>query len=424
MKESALTEQAPGPSQHPDAGRAPRLVARGAIVLSFIVALEIVIMISPFALFFYAVFNPVLLALDRFPATRWLTAFFLPHMVVSPDPALSAIRVLGSVAFILGLAAFLVCAIQVYAGKLLRTGPATRGLYAMIRHPQYLALAVSGFGLAILWPRFLTLLLLAVMLFLYYLLARDEERRMLARYGDGYRAFMERTGMFFPRLSRTQVPRPGSPRPLSAGRGLAILVALLVITLGAGFVARAYTVRHLPVETVGPVDVITITPEDLATAREVLPELLKDPAVAAKLGAALGHPGRVLAYFIPIDYTMQGMIADTGQEWKLFARHTTVRMITDYVLHPVSHLAEGHSHMGAMGHGVAMHESPALKRRIIFVDVSARGRTFESPADDFAIAVTRRPLFFVDVHLHTGEVLAVRDTAPGSGWGTVPTPVF
>ena len=57
-------------------------------------------MISPFALFFYAVFNPVLLALDRVPATRWLTAFFLPHMVISPDPAVSAIRMLGSVAFI------------------------------------------------------------------------------------------------------------------------------------------------------------------------------------------------------------------------------------------------------------------------------------------------------------------------------------
>jgi protein-S-isoprenylcysteine O-methyltransferase Ste14 len=147
-------------------------------------------MISPFALFFYAVFNPVLLALDRSPATRWLTAFFLPHMVISPDPALRAIRVLGSVAFIVGVAVFLACAIQVYAGKLFRTGPATRGLYAVIRHPQYLALAVSGFGLAILWPRFLTLVLLAVMLFLYYLLARDEERRMLARFGEGYRGFM------------------------------------------------------------------------------------------------------------------------------------------------------------------------------------------------------------------------------------------
>jgi hypothetical protein len=66
---------------------AGRFLARGAIVLSFVVALEIVIMISPFALFLYAAFNPILQALDRFAGTRWLTAFFLPHMVVSPDPA-------------------------------------------------------------------------------------------------------------------------------------------------------------------------------------------------------------------------------------------------------------------------------------------------------------------------------------------------
>ena len=99
-------------------------------------------------------------------------------------------------------------------------------------------------------------------------------------------------------------------------------------------------------------------------------------------------------------------------------------MITHYVLHPVAHLAEGHGHRGAMGQGVAMHESPALKRRIIFVALSARGRTLESPVDDLGIAATRRPLFFAEVHLHIGEVLGIRGTPPGSGWGTVPTPVF
>jgi hypothetical protein len=33
-------------------------------------------------------------------------------------------------------------------------------------------------------------------------------------------------------------------------------------------------------------------------------------------------------------------------------------------------------------------------------------------------------MFFIDVHRHTGEILAGRDTPPRSGWGTVPTPVF
>lgn len=156
---------------HPgaDIAAGPRLVAKSAILLSFIVAFEIVIMISPFALFFYAVFNPVLLALDRVALTRWLTAFFLPHLVVPPDTFLATLRVAGSVLFVLGMSAFLLCAIQVYAGKLWKLGVASRGLYAAVRHPQYVGLAAAGIGLAIMWPRFLTLLLLAVMLFLYYL---------------------------------------------------------------------------------------------------------------------------------------------------------------------------------------------------------------------------------------------------------------
>ncbi|MEJ2192960.1 MAG: hypothetical protein P8Y39_11585, partial [Nitrospirota bacterium] len=62
-----------------------KTVLGGAIVLYFVVGLEILIMISPFAGFFYMVFNPFLLQMARHPATRWLSAFFLPHLVMPPD---------------------------------------------------------------------------------------------------------------------------------------------------------------------------------------------------------------------------------------------------------------------------------------------------------------------------------------------------
>jgi steroid 5-alpha reductase family enzyme len=135
--------------------------ARGAIVLSFIVALEFAI-ISPFAFYFYAAFNPFLLALNQSPLTRWLTAFFFPHMVVPPNGVLAVIRVAGSVFFVVGMLIFLFCAAQVYLGKLLKRGIATKGLYALIRHPQYLGLGLAALGLAIMWPRFLTLTLFVV----------------------------------------------------------------------------------------------------------------------------------------------------------------------------------------------------------------------------------------------------------------------
>jgi hypothetical protein len=48
----------------------PQAVFTSAIVLYFIIALEFVIMISPFAGFFYSVFNPLLVTADRYPTRR------------------------------------------------------------------------------------------------------------------------------------------------------------------------------------------------------------------------------------------------------------------------------------------------------------------------------------------------------------------
>jgi len=402
--------------------------ARSVIMLSFIVALEIIIMISPFAFFFYSVFNPFLLALNQSPITRWLTVFFLPHMIVPPNEVLKVIRILGSAFFVVGVLIFFICAGQVYLGKLLKRGVATKGLYTLIRHPQYLGLGLAGLGLAIMWPRFLTLTFFAVMLFLYYLLAKDEERRMVNRFGEGYISYMNRTGMFFPRFTE-KVPIEGSKAERSLGFGKAILIfaVLLVVVVGGGFILRAYTVHHLPLEQVNGVDVITIAKEDLTAATQLLPSVLQQPAVTSRLKSIENSEGhRLLAYFIPVDYVMQGMIADTGGEWRLFEQHKTIGMITEYILHPFAHLTEAHAHHrpGMQAHNPSMHDSPAMKRRIIFIEVSASSEELASPVDDFDINVARKPLFFVDVHLHTREILQVQDVTSGSGWGTVPTPMF
>ena len=400
--------------------------ARGAIVLSFIVALEIAIMISPFAFYFYAAFNPFLLALNQSPLSRWLTAFFLPHMVSPPNGILAAIRVAGSVFSVAGIIIFLFCAAQVYLGKLLKRGVATKGLYVLIRHPQYLGLGLAALGLAIMWPRFLTLVLFAVMLFLYYALAKDEERRMTNRFGESYRAYRKRTGMFLPYLLEKAVLRDHNPQSLSFWRASILFLVLLVVIVGSGFMARAYTVHHLPLEKIDHVDVITITKDDLVPAKQLVTSILHDAVIASKLKTVESSTdNRLLAYFIPVDYVMQGMIADTGGEWRLFEQHKTIGMITEYIFHPFAHLTEGHAHHAGMQvPSPSMHNSPAMKRRIIFIELSANKEDLKSPFDDFDINISRKPLFFVDVHLHTGEILQVKDTPAGSGWGTVPTPMF
>jgi hypothetical protein len=322
---------------------------------------------------------------------------------------------------------FVVCALQVYLGKLLKKGVASGGFYRLIRHPQYLGLGLAALGLAIMWPRFLTLALFAVMLFLYYLLAKDEERRMIKRYEESYISYMNRTGMFFPYLfEKASTKNARLQKPLSMRKAAAIFVILLAAIVGSGFILRTYTIRHLPLDQVDRIDVLTISKDDLIMAKQRLPFVLEDSVLASKLQSIPNDKDhRILAYFIPADYVMQGMIANTGEEWKLFARHKTIGMIADFTFHPYAHLTGGHGHHGGMQHhGSSMHAGPAMERRIIFIEISASQGELKSIYDDFDINVKRTPLFFADINLHSGEILRVQETPGGSGWGSVPTPMF
>ena len=204
---------------------ARQIMAHGGLLLFLVMALEFVIMITPFAFFFYSVFDPFFKFLEAHAAAKWLTAFFLPHMILPPTVFLKLVRITGSVLFVGGLLMFVVCAARVYAGKILRWGAAQKGLYRFLRHPQYTGLSVLGLGMAILWPRFIVLVMLGVMIVLYYLLARNEEGRMLRQYGDSYSRYMKRTGMFVPRWVEKRLAPVGNFLP-SGAPGRAILARL------------------------------------------------------------------------------------------------------------------------------------------------------------------------------------------------------
>jgi protein-S-isoprenylcysteine O-methyltransferase Ste14 len=401
--------------------RQPRVIFRGAIVLYFVIGLEILIMISPAAGFFYAAFNPFLLSLAQTPATRWLTAFFLPHMVSPPDLLLKIVRVKGSVLFVAGGAVFLLCAGQVYYHKFAGKGVALGGLYSRIRHPQYLGLGLAGIGLSILWPRFLVVALWAVMATLYYLLARDEERRMLGQFGEEYRKYMDRTGMFLPKGVEAAFGNLLPFRNSTIRAGLPLLV-LAICTIGVSFALRSYTVSRLPLWSNGPVTALAILPDDLMMLDHRMASVLEIREIKARLE---GQTGPLLAYVMPKDYLMQGMIADTGGEWQLYKRHHTFARIGDWIFHPFRHLEGGH---GAMHHGAADgmegHGSGnGMVRRMIFLRVETpSGRA--NRADLFGINVRRIPVFVADMNIHNLDLQEVRDLPPETGWGRVPTPIF
>lgn len=392
-----------------------------AIVLYFIIALEVLIMISPFAAFFYAAFNPVLLFLAHSPATRWLASFFLPHMVLPPGIFLKVVRVAGSVLLVAGAVVFLACAGQVYTHKVFRLGPALGGLYKWIRHPQYLALEAAGLGLAILWPRFLTLVLWVFMVVLYYLLAKDEERRMTKQFGEQYRQYMTQAGMFFPRAFESLVDRIPFPRSRVL-RPVMGLTLLALVTIGGAFALRAYTIARLPLWSQGHVTALAILPRDTKIIDHRMEAILKLPEVRSRLDQASGP---ILVYVMPRQYVMQGMIADTGPRWRLYRHHQTMSMITEWVFHPFRHLQGSHMMMHHDMGDEATHTaaSGGVVRRFIFLRIASR-HADGSARPLFGINSRRVPLFFADIEVHEPHVLDTSALGPGTGWGEVPTPMF
>ena len=77
---------------------------------------------------------------------------------------------------------------------------ATSGVYARVRHPQYVGFVLVMFGFLLQWPTLLTLVMFPVLVFMYVRLARTEERETIREFGDQYRAYMENVPAFIPRL--------------------------------------------------------------------------------------------------------------------------------------------------------------------------------------------------------------------------------
>ncbi len=414
-----------------------KIAARGGIIAFFIMAFEVMIMISPFAFFFYSVFNPIFAWLDQYTATRWLTSFFLPHMILPPTLPLKTIRIFGSIFFVIGMAGFLLCAAQLYLGKILKRGIAAKGLYAYIRHPQYLFLGVWGVGLVILWPRFIVLASLAIMFILYYFLAKDEERRMLDQHGSAYQEYRERTGMFFPHSLAARFRFITDSLPDSALKNVMIPVLIIIVVLGSGFLCRALTVHSLPFAADKNLTLLPILPEDANYSPKVLHGIL----YSAQDIDFMQKDKNYLGYVMPADYIMQGMIGDTGSRFHLHKQHHTVAMIGDWVLHPFEHLRRPPSaHMAKM-HNVdptiaRRHHCPlniddaglncadCPYKRVIIVEIQNDDKGSVTGADVIGVNMNRIPAGVVDINTRTGEIINAKRLHKSTAWKDVPTPAI
>jgi hypothetical protein len=169
------------------------------------------------------------------------------------------------------------------------------------------------------------------------------------------------------------------------------------------------------------VTAVSILPDDGFKMEHRMGDILAAPEVNARLQ----ENKQYLVYFMPQDYIMQGMIADTGGDWQLYKQHHSISMITDWIFHPFRHLREGHHAMHGnmhLQHQTGSGSSNDVIRRLIFLSIEEVG--VKKPADLFSINALRVPQFMVDVDVHNMRIIEIKELPHGSGWGTVPTPVF
>jgi protein-S-isoprenylcysteine O-methyltransferase Ste14 len=77
----------------------------------------------------------------------------------------------------------------------------TQGPYRWVRHPFYDVVFLWGLSLSLLTANWLLALLVFSVFTMMVLRTRIEEKKLIERFGEEYRAYMERTGRFFPHVT-------------------------------------------------------------------------------------------------------------------------------------------------------------------------------------------------------------------------------
>ena len=82
-----------------------------------------------------------------------------------------------------------------------KTALAITGIYAHVRHPQYLGFLLLTLGINFLWTTFSTLTLWPILALLYHRLAEEEEKGMAEKFGEEYREYRNTVPMFIPGIA-------------------------------------------------------------------------------------------------------------------------------------------------------------------------------------------------------------------------------
>jgi len=361
-----------------------------------LIAFEFFYMATPLAFYFYAVYKPGLTLLFQIPGMAWLSGFFLPHIVVeTSSPLINLHNVIGAVLFVAGMLIFIISAVQVYAAKILKRGVVTGGLYRFIRHPQYTGFALSGFGLLLLWPRFLVLVMFVSLLFAYYLLARTEEKECIAKFGPAYRDYRDRTCMFFPlRISFITKWTAGLQQKTGTVVFLILLYMItLLVSIGLARGVQSLSLDHLYLYTTAKSVFISVIELEQKIFRQLVETALADEVVQSGLQRFPESRGvRLIGYVVPAGW-----------------------FISEIPMHPTESHTEHYLRSGT-------HDEQTWK--IIFTLPTPVARQDADVKELIRDTRTIKPVLEVWVDISIKIVITIKEPPATSRYENIPVPVY
>ncbi|MHB1043428.1 MAG: methyltransferase family protein [Eubacteriales bacterium] len=366
------------------------------LVFYFLIAFEIFYMASPFAIYYYSVYAKGLNFLNNKPITQWLSSFFLPHIVIGTKSAwLDIHNIIGGVIAAAGFIVFLTGACQIYYCKFTRRGAVTGGIYNYIRHPQYVSLSVCGFGMLLLWPRYLVLIMYIAMLFAYYFLARTEERECEEKFGQAYTEYKNRTNMFIP--FRFTLPGKLPSCPESGFKmyifALTVFLVVVIASIGTANWLRNFSLENIFTLYTRDSATISVSSIDKNTLERIMSVALSDDEVQERIKkTGSGSKSKFLNYVLPADWYIPEI--------------------------PMNKL-EGING----GHHFPVNYDPNLYKVVFTQAESNTGK--DAQGKEIILHTTKRnPLLEATVDLALNKVTSVKNPPDKINYENVPTPLF
>lgn len=395
---------------------AKKIPTRAAAVFYALVMLEVFVMISPFAVYFYSFYSPLLQGLHNSSLTAWATSFFLPHSVFTTSKLLEIVRwSIGKYLVSIGMLGFFVFAIQLYWAKSRKKGVVKNFIYSYIRHPQYLFLNLFGLGLLTVWPRIIILMLYIGMLFAYFALAKIEEHRMISNFPE-YINYIENSGMFL----------PGNPGKkifnLLFGRIPNIMLArsvcglsVVFILMTSGLLLRNLTIANSAITEAKKMQglIISVFPKSQPYLQNVLNIALAQDSIYQ----ILEKEGSVsfTVHILPENYGMVGMFADVGRSHEYHNKFTLsrFRFVPAFLL-PFTFPDLKDRIMGT--------DTDTVK--VVFSRIDKAGKDYLPPGEILYLGAKMTPVLIVDIDVSQQKILGVIEPPHRSFWGDIAMPIL